>query len=213
MTDTAEAPAGAEPQPWPVNARFGNDFVTQLVLGMSNMTIDEFAGAVAAHVVGKRVPAQDAPMQVVYNGQILDGSMLLGESGIVPLTNVYVDYVGSETVGAVAAGHGAIAGIAQASETLVGPVLRMSDDIMAVIRAIEDDNPDAFIEVVDRGAYVRVQAQHRLRVTRASIERELGRTFELRELEAQMSAFAGRIKTGSDEIVWYLGADEEGEGQ
>ncbi|MFZ0190396.1 MAG: MmoB/DmpM family protein [Streptosporangiaceae bacterium] len=39
----------------------------------------------------------------------------------------------------------------------VGPVLRMSDEVEQIIAAIEDDNPDTHIEVIDRGAYVRVQ--------------------------------------------------------
>ena len=65
----------------------------------------------------------------------------------------------------------------------VGPVLRMSDDIDAIIAAIEEDNPDTEIEVIDRGAYVRIQAEQRMKVTRASIERHIGRTFEMRQLE------------------------------
>lgn len=90
----------------------------------------------------------------------------------------------------------------------VGPVLRMSDTIPAVIRAIEEDNPGIDVEVLDRGAYVRIQAPQRMRVTQESIERHLGRTFELRELESLMSAFAGRIETRSDEILWYLGGKD-----
>lgn len=86
----------------------------------------------------------------------------------------------------------------------VGPVLRMSDAIPAVVRAIEDDNPGTQMETIDRGAYMRIQAPIRLRVTRDSIERNLGRAFEMRELEAMMAAFAGRIDTSTDEIVWFL---------
>jgi toluene monooxygenase system protein D len=84
----------------------------------------------------------------------------------------------------------------------VGPVLRMSDDIDAIIAAIEDDNPGTEIEVIDRGAYVRIQAEQRMKVTRASIERHIGRTFEMRQLEPMMSAFAGRIETTSEAILW-----------
>lgn len=91
----------------------------------------------------------------------------------------------------------------------VGPVLRMSDDIDAIIAAIEDDNPGTEIEVIDRGAYVRIQAEHRLKVTRASIERHIGRTFEMRQLEPMMSAFAGRIETTSDAILWSYKREEE----
>jgi toluene monooxygenase system protein D len=91
----------------------------------------------------------------------------------------------------------------------VGPVLRMSDDIDAIIGAIEEDNPGTEIEVIDRGAYVRIQAEQRMKVTRASIERYIGRTFEMRQLEPMMSAFAGRIETTSDAILWSYKQQEE----
>lgn len=86
----------------------------------------------------------------------------------------------------------------------VGPVLRMSDDLDAIIAAIVEDNPGKQISVVDRGAYTRVSADGELRVTRASIERNLGRDFEMRQLEGLMSAFAGRIDMTSEEVRWRL---------
>jgi toluene monooxygenase system protein D len=91
----------------------------------------------------------------------------------------------------------------------VGPVLRMSDDVEAIIAAIEEDNPGTQIEVIDRGAYVRIQAEHRLKVTRTSIEKHIGRPFEMRQLEPMMSAFAGRIETTSDAISWSFKREEE----
>ena len=88
-------------------------------------------------------------------------------------------------------------------EDAVGPVLRMCDEVESVVRAIQDDNP-ADLEIVDRGAYVRVQRQGFLRVTLESLERHLGAGFQMSRLESIMSSFAGRIRTSSDEIVWYL---------
>jgi toluene monooxygenase system protein D len=87
----------------------------------------------------------------------------------------------------------------------VGPVLRMSDDIDAIVAAIVDDNPGQQVTVVDSGAYTRVSGDGELRVTRASIERHLGRGFEIRQLEVLMSAFAGRIDMTSEEVRWRLG--------
>jgi toluene monooxygenase system protein D len=84
----------------------------------------------------------------------------------------------------------------------VGPVLRMSEDIEAILAAIEDDNPGTAIEVTDRGAYVRIQAERHMKVTRASIERHIGRPFEMRQLEPMMSAFSGRIETTSEAVLW-----------
>jgi toluene monooxygenase system protein D len=86
----------------------------------------------------------------------------------------------------------------------VGPVLRMSDDVDAIVAAIMEDNPGQQVSVVDLGAYTRVSGDGELRVTRQSIERHLGRDFEMRQLEGLMSAFAGRIDMTSDEVRWRL---------
>jgi toluene monooxygenase system protein D len=48
-----------------------------------------------------------------------------------------------------------------------------------------------------------------MKVTRASIERHIGRAFEMRQLEPMMSAFAGRIETTSDAILWSYKREEE----
>jgi toluene monooxygenase system protein D len=85
---------------------------------------------------------------------------------------------------------------------MVGPVLRMVDEVDAVVRAIVEDNPDREIEVIDRGAYIRVQAERCLRVSRESIERHVGRPYQMRELEQILASFAGRISTTSDEVIW-----------
>ena len=89
-------------------------------------------------------------------------------------------------------------------EDAVGPVLRMCDEVELVIRAIQDDNPADSVRILDRGAYVRVQRSGFLKLTRSSLERHLGVGFQMSQLESIMSAFAGRIRTSSDEIVWYF---------
>jgi toluene monooxygenase system protein D len=94
-------------------------------------------------------------------------------------------------------------------KTAVGPVLRIFEDVEAILAAIEDDDPGTVIEVIDRGAYVRIQAEQQMKVTRASIERHIGRAFEMRQLEPMMSAFAGRIETTSEAIVWSFKREEE----
>jgi toluene monooxygenase system protein D len=89
-------------------------------------------------------------------------------------------------------------------EDAVGPVLRMCDEVELVVRAIQDDNPSDSVEVLDCGAYVRVQRSGSLKLTRVSLERHLGAGFQMSQVESIMSAFAGRIRTSSDEIVWYF---------
>jgi hypothetical protein len=85
---------------------------------------------------------------------------------------------------------------------MVGPVLRSGELADAVIEAIRIDNPGSEIDLVDRGAYIRVQTLGRCRLTRDSFAEALGRPAELNEIEPWLTSFAGRINTSSDEITW-----------
>lgn len=85
----------------------------------------------------------------------------------------------------------------------VGPVIRAGDLADAVIDAIYDDNPDKDVTVVDRGDYVRVSTEGECRLTKGSLEKHLGRSFDLSHLEIEMPSFQGRMKSRSDEFVWY----------
>jgi toluene monooxygenase system protein D len=84
----------------------------------------------------------------------------------------------------------------------VGPVLRMGEEVEQIVAAIEDDNPDTEIEVIDRGAYVRIQGEERLVLTEATLQSYLGADYRIRSLENLMSSFAGRAITASDSITW-----------
>ena len=84
----------------------------------------------------------------------------------------------------------------------VGPILRMGDEVEPVIAAVEEDNPDTEIEVIDRGAYVRIHAEGELRLTQETLRRHLHEDFEIRSFETMMTAFKGRVVTSSDAIIF-----------
>ncbi len=90
------------------------------------------------------------------------------------------------------------------SEKLVGPVVNDAELADALIEAIERDNEGQSPVVEDHGAYVRIHLPRYCRVTRQSLEDALGRPFKLSQLETALSSFAGRIRYGDEEIVWYL---------
>jgi hypothetical protein len=91
------------------------------------------------------------------------------------------------------------------SARAVGPVLRAGQLAEGVAAAIRSMNPAAV--VLDRGAYLRVEAPSPCRVTREAIERELGRRFELpSDLEGIMPSFAGKLQLDAVEAVWSAGA-------
>jgi toluene monooxygenase system protein B len=82
-----------DPQSVPINAKFENDFITQLVVVLDTDTMREVAAKVAHHVVGKRQPTRDAGMVVRYQGRSLPPDITVAEAGIAPLQNVYVDWI------------------------------------------------------------------------------------------------------------------------
>ena len=82
-----------DPQPVPINAKFDDDFVTQLVVVLDTDTMREVAARVAQHVVGKRLPKRDADMVVRYQGQVMSPDVTVAEAGIAPLQNVSVDWL------------------------------------------------------------------------------------------------------------------------
>ncbi len=86
-----------------------------------------------------------------------------------------------------------------ATETVDPDGVEIAD---AAIDAIVEDNPDKQVFVVDRGDYVRITTTDECRLTRASLEKHLGRDYSLVRLEIEMPSFAGRIRTTDNEYVW-----------
>lgn len=86
---------------------------------------------------------------------------------------------------------------------LVGPVIRSGNLAEAVIDAVEADNPDQDVLVLDRDDYIRIHTTKRCRLTKASIEKFLGRSYELAALEIDMPSFKGRLRSRTDEYVWF----------
>jgi hypothetical protein len=83
----------------------------------------------------------------------------------------------------------------------VGPVLSPGPRAQAVLAAIRELNQG--VEVVDRGAYLRVQVRQRCHLTRSAVERHLGATFLLPgDLEEVMVSFAGTLSMSQEEAFW-----------
>lgn len=93
----------------------------------------------------------------------------------------------------------------QVSEEAVGPILRAGEVAEAAIDAICEDNPDKQVFIVDRGDYIRINTVGLCKLTRASMERYLGREYPLPKLEIEMPSFAGRIRTTDAAVEFYHG--------
>ena len=93
--------------------------------------------------------------------------------------------------------------IESVDQNLVGPVIRSGPLAEAIIDAVADDNPGCDVLVLDRDDYVRIHTAQTCRLTRASLERHLGQPVQLATLEIDMPAFKGRLRTRTDEYVWF----------
>jgi toluene monooxygenase system ferredoxin subunit len=84
----------------------------------------------------------------------------------------------------------------------VGPVLQAGPAAAAaVVAAIRYLNED--VQVLDRGAYLRVLVPGRCVLTRAAVEAELGAPFRLpADLERLMPSFKGRLSMTEDDVRW-----------
>ena len=87
---------------------------------------------------------------------------------------------------------------------VVGPVMRQGDLAKAVAEAAEVDNPDKTIAVDDKVAYLRIQTDGEMIIRRQTIEEALGRPFQMRQLEIDLSSFAGRIEMTADQVRFYF---------
>ena len=86
----------------------------------------------------------------------------------------------------------------------VGPIIRSGEVAQAVAEAVEIDNPDKEIFVDDKVAYVRIAVENECILRKETLEEILGREFEMRELEINLSSFAGQIETTSDYVRFYF---------
>ena len=88
------------------------------------------------------------------------------------------------------------------AEPRVGPVLNAGPHAEAVVAAIRSLN--AGVEVIDRGAYLRVSVPRLCRVTAEAIQGCGGLPFTLPgDLERIMSSFRGRFRVDEAEAVWW----------
>ncbi|MFM2076755.1 MAG: toluene monooxygenase activator [Actinomycetota bacterium] len=85
----------------------------------------------------------------------------------------------------------------------VGPVMRHGDLAVAVAEAAQIDNPGRTIAIADKIAYLRIETDDELVLTRETIEELLGRPFAMSDLEVELASFAGRIDTTNDRVRFY----------
>ncbi|MEW9676131.1 toluene-4-monooxygenase system B family protein [Lentibacillus sp. L22] len=78
----------------PLVAAHSEDFVQILVQVESDNTMSEVAEVVAYHTVGTRVEPQNAPLKVIFNGEVQRDNMTVTDVGMKPMDFVEVSYHG-----------------------------------------------------------------------------------------------------------------------
>jgi toluene monooxygenase system protein B len=76
----------------PLQAAFRGDFATLLVLVDDEDTMAVVAQKVASHVIGRRLPPQDAPMRVQHNGLVLLPNQTVAQAAMPSMSFVEVFY-------------------------------------------------------------------------------------------------------------------------
>ncbi|TPV61941.1 monooxygenase [Aestuariibacter sp. GS-14] len=78
-------------------------------------------------------------------------------------------------------------------------ILQANEDTRPIVDAIEQDNPLA--EVIHEPAMVKVQAEGRLVVRRETIEEEIGREFDMQELNINLITLSGNVDEDEDALT------------
>jgi toluene monooxygenase system protein D len=85
----------------------------------------------------------------------------------------------------------------------VGPILRPGDWVEVIAEAARIDNPGREVRVDDRGGYVRIHCQTECLLREETVRGILGQPFHMRDLEVNLSSFAGHIEYGGDYVRFF----------
>lgn len=77
--------------------------------------------------------------------------------------------------------------------------LQTNEETRAVIEAIEIDNPDAV--VLREPAMVKINAENRLEINRETIEEQIGREYDLQEMQINLISLSGNVEEDEDSFV------------
>lgn len=78
-------------------------------------------------------------------------------------------------------------------------VFQTNDETRPIVEAILADNPGSRLQ--EQPAMVRIDAEQKLTVKRASIEERIGRRFDLQELHVNLVSLTGHISETDDEFT------------
>ncbi len=84
------------------------------------------------------------------------------------------------------------------------PVLSAGDIATAAIDAANQDDPDKELNIEDHHAFIRVEMENECIIRRETMGANLGRPFQMQELETVVSSFAGQIEASAEYMRFYF---------
>ncbi|MFJ3482066.1 MmoB/DmpM family protein [Pseudomonas sp. NPDC090202] len=85
--------------------------------------------------------------------------------------------------------------------SLVYIAFQDNDSARYIVDAITQDNPHA--QVQHQPAMIRVQAEQRLEIHRATVEEKLGRTWDVQEMLIDVITLGGNVEEDDDSFVLH----------
>jgi phenol hydroxylase P2 protein len=79
--------------------------------------------------------------------------------------------------------------------------LQANEETRPIIEAIEIDNPSAVIH--REPAMVKIDSPDRMVIRKATIEEQLGREFDLQELQVNLITLSGNVDEDDDELTLH----------
>ena len=85
--------------------------------------------------------------------------------------------------------------------SLVYIAFQDNDNARYIVEAISEDNPHA--EVQYQPAMIRVQAEQRLEIQRATVEEKIGRTWDVQEMLIDVITLGGNVEEDEDRFTLH----------
>ena len=85
--------------------------------------------------------------------------------------------------------------------SLVYIAFQDNDNARYIVEAITEDNPHA--EVQYQPAMIRVQAEQRLEIQRATVEEKIGRTWDVQEMLIDVITLGGNVEEDEDSFTLH----------
>jgi len=80
-------------------------------------------------------------------------------------------------------------------------VMQDTEDGRAIVRAIQKDNDD--VKVTPKPAMIQVEREKQIVIKSETVQEELGRDWDVEEMQIELVSIGGQIEETDDEIIVY----------